>query len=59
MTSYQQQFVPGETLETLREYEERMEELVKQAEENTPEEDVPTEDTPVEEESGSEETTEV
>lgn len=59
MTSYQQQFVPGETLETLREYEERMEELIKQAEENTPEEDVPTEDTPVEEESGSEETTEV
>lgn len=59
MTSYQQQFVPGETLETLREYEERMEELVKQAEQNTPEEDVPTEDTPVEEESGSEETTEV
>lgn len=59
MTSYQQQFVPGETLETLREYEERMEELIKQAEGNTPEEDVPTEDTPVEEESGSEETTEV
>lgn len=59
MTSYQQQFVPGETLETLREYEEKMEELVKQAEQNTPEEDVPTEDTPVEEESGSEETTEV
>ena len=48
MTSYQQQFVPGETLETLREYEERMEELVKQAEENTPAEDVPTEDVPTE-----------
>ena len=59
MTSYQQQFVPDETLKTLREYEEKMEELVKQAEQNTPEEDVSTEDTPVEEESGSEETTEV
>ena len=34
MTSYQQQFVPDETLGTLRQYEERMKELVAQAEEN-------------------------
>lgn len=33
MTSYQQQFVPDETLTKLREYEEQMELLVKQAEE--------------------------
>ena len=35
MSSYQQQFVPDETLATLREYEERMKELVAQAEENS------------------------
>jgi len=34
MTSYQQQFVPQETLFTLQEYEERMKELIAQAEEN-------------------------
>lgn len=34
MTSYQQQFVPDETLGTLRKYEERMKELLAQAEEN-------------------------
>lgn len=34
MTSYQQQFVPDETLGTLRQYEERMKELVAQEEEN-------------------------
>ena len=34
MTSYQQQFVPDETLGTLRQYEERMQELLAQAEEN-------------------------
>ncbi|MBR2045933.1 MAG: flagellar hook capping protein, partial [Agathobacter sp.] len=57
MTSYQQQFVPGETLEKLREYEERIEELVKQAEENSTD-DTTTDDTSTEEgESGSEETT--
>ena len=35
MTSYQQQFVPDETLGTLREYEERIQELVKQEELNS------------------------
>ena len=34
MTSYQQQFVPDETLGTLRQYEERMKELEVQAEAN-------------------------
>lgn len=34
MSSYQQQFVPDETLGTLRKYEERMKELVAQEEEN-------------------------
>lgn len=34
MTDYQKQFVPEETLATLREYEKQMEILVKQAEEN-------------------------
>ena len=34
MTDYQKQFVPTETLTTLREYEEQMAILVKQAEEN-------------------------
>ena len=34
MTDYQKQFVPEETLATLREYEKQMEALVKQAEEN-------------------------
>lgn len=34
MTSYQQQFVPDETLVTLKEYEERMQQLIAQAEEN-------------------------
>ena len=52
MTSYQQQFVPDETLKTLREYEERMNELVLQAEqsssENTETEDGSGEDTTVE-----------
>ncbi len=51
MTSYQQQFVPDETLKTLREYEERINELVKQAEENK---DTSTETNP---ETGSEEET--
>ena len=37
MTSYQQQFVPDETLGTLREYEERMKELVLQAEQSSSE----------------------
>ena len=37
MTSYQQQFVPDESLATLREYEEKMELLVKQPEESTQE----------------------
>ena len=37
MTSYQQQFVPDETLKTLREYEERMNELVLQAEQSSSE----------------------
>ena len=35
MTSYQQQFVPDETLVTLRTYEERMKELVLQAEQSS------------------------
>ena len=35
MTSYQQQFVPDETLGTLREYEEKMKELVLQAEQSS------------------------
>ena len=39
MTSYQQQFVPDETLGTLREYEERIQELVKQDELNSAEEE--------------------
>ena len=34
MSSYQQQFVPDETLKTLREYEERLQQLIAQAEEN-------------------------
>lgn len=34
MTSYQQQFVPEDTLLTLKEYEGRMKELITQAEEN-------------------------
>ena len=34
MTSYQQQFVPDETLATLTEYEKQIEALVKQAEQN-------------------------
>lgn len=34
MTDYQKQFVPTETLTTLKEYEERMQELVAQEEEN-------------------------
>jgi hypothetical protein len=34
MTDYQKQFVPDETLVTLNKYEERMKELVAQAEEN-------------------------
>ena len=34
MTDYQKQFVPDETLLTLKEYEERMKELIAQAEEN-------------------------
>lgn len=34
MTDYQKQFVPTETLTTLKEYEDRMKELVAQAEEN-------------------------
>ena len=38
MSSYQQQFVPEETLKTLREYEEQIEILVKQAEEAAKEE---------------------
>lgn len=38
MTSYQQQFVPDETLATLTEYEKQMEILVKQAEEAAKEE---------------------
>ena len=37
MTSYQQQFVPDETLGTLRQYEERIKELEVQAEANKPE----------------------
>ena len=37
MTSYQQQFVPDESLATLREYEEKMELLIKQQEENSKE----------------------
>ena len=37
MTSYQQQFVPDETLVKLREYEEKMKELVLQAEQNSSE----------------------
>ena len=35
MSTYQQQFVPDETLGTLREYEERIQELVKQEELNS------------------------
>lgn len=35
MTSYQQQFVPDESLATLREYEEKMELLIKQQEESS------------------------
>lgn len=58
MTSYQQQFVPTETLATLREYEERMKELVTQAEANKPEENTPsTEDAPSEESGSGEDTT--
>ena len=34
MTDYQKQFVPTETLTTLREYEDRMQQLVAQEEEN-------------------------
>ena len=34
LSSYQQQFVPDETLATLTEYEKQMEALVKQEEEN-------------------------
>ena len=34
MTDYQKQFVPDETLTTLKGYEERMKELIAQAEEN-------------------------
>lgn len=52
MTSYQQQFVPDETLKTLREYEARMQELVTQAENNKP-----TEETPSEESGSGEDTT--
>ena len=37
MTSYQQQFVPDESLATLREYEEKMELLIKQQEESSKE----------------------
>ena len=51
MTSYQQQFVPAETLGTLREYEERIQELVTQAEANKPA------DTPSEENGSGEDTT--
>ena len=58
MTSYQQQFVPDETLKTLREYEERMEELVKQAEANKPAE-TPSDENSSSEESGSGEDTTV
>ena len=58
MTSYQQQFVPTETLATLREYEERMKELVTQAEANKPEENTPsTENAPSEESGSGEDTT--
>jgi len=49
MTSYQQQFVPEATLKTLREYEEQIEMLVKQAEEAEKEE--------TETDGGSEDTT--
>jgi len=57
MTSYQQQFVPDETLKTLREYEERMEELVKQAESNNSVETPSDENTSVEESGSGEDTT--
>ncbi|MBQ8519033.1 MAG: flagellar hook capping protein [Agathobacter sp.] len=35
MTDYQKQFVPTETMNTLKEYEDRMKELIAQAEENS------------------------
>lgn len=44
MTTYQKQFVPDETLRTLREYEERMQELVTQAENSKPSEETPSEE---------------
>ena len=42
MSSYQQQFVPDETLGTLRQYEERLQELEKQAEANGSEDETTT-----------------
>ncbi len=60
MTSYQQQFVSDNTLGTLREYEEKMEELVLQAEQSASTEDTTSEEGSLEEtESGSEEDTTV
>lgn len=50
MTSYQKQFVPDETLAKLKEYEDRMEQLVAQAEQNS------SENTDKEEGSGEETT---
>lgn len=44
MTSYQQQFVSDDALATLTKYEQRIEELVKQAEQAAEEEETPSED---------------
>ena len=57
MTSYQQQFVSDETLGTLRKYEEKMQELVTQAENSTATEETPSEDGSTEETNGSEDET--
>lgn len=57
MTSYQQQFVPEKTLGALKDYEEKMDELVKQAEQSGSTEDTPsTEENPSAEDASKEDT---
>lgn len=57
MTSYQQQFVPEKTLGALKDYEEKMDELVKQAEQSGSTEDTPsTEENPSAEDTSKEDT---
>ena len=57
MTSYQQQFVPDESLKTLREYEDKMKELLLQAEQSKEPEDGTGDGAGNEAESGSGEDT--